>query len=101
MYDREALKQLVRDKALKFGDQPANNRANGNVNRPFDGAIGPDQLVVTEEKILALGDQGQFIYVLSLDTGSSPGKSGQVFLGGCASHFDHVSAGGSRCAGVS
>jgi hypothetical protein len=51
-------------KSLKFGDNPLSPN-----NRPFELAGGPDQLVVSQGRILALADQGQFVRVLSLEDG--------------------------------
>ncbi|MEO6434855.1 MAG: PQQ-binding-like beta-propeller repeat protein, partial [Tepidisphaeraceae bacterium] len=50
---------------LKFGDKPLS----GDGNRMFDGAGGPDQLVVAEGRILAVADQGQFVRQISPDDG--------------------------------
>ncbi|MEA2736497.1 MAG: hypothetical protein QOE14_2948, partial [Humisphaera sp.] len=55
--------------ALKFGAGPI---AEGN--RVFDGADGPDQIVVAEGRIYAAGDGGQFVRVLSLYDGREVGN---------------------------
>jgi outer membrane protein assembly factor BamB len=52
-------------KPLKFGDSPTTTEGT----RLFEGANGPDQLVIAEGRIFAAADQGQFIRVLSLDNG--------------------------------
>jgi hypothetical protein len=50
---------------LRFGKDPLNNPES----RPFENAVGPDQLIVSQGQILAVGDQGQYVHVVSLDTG--------------------------------
>ena len=60
-------------KTLKFGDQPLSEG-----NRMFEGAVGRDQLVVAEGRILAVADQGQFIRVLSLDNGKEIPRQPQL-----------------------
>ncbi len=61
-------------KEPKFG----RDHANGDGPMAFAGAIGPDQLVAADGRVLALSDGGQYVRVLSADNGNQLGQALQT-----------------------
>ena len=70
MPDRLCGVDLYEPKGLKFGD-----KANPEAAQVFNGAAGPDQLVVADGRVLALSDNGQNVRVLSPDKGNEMSPS--------------------------